>query len=209
MDKLGPAAGIGMLAGALLGWFFVCYCFFRIYRRLNVASAWMAFVPIIQVWPLIKAADKPWWWLLLLLVPLVGVVITVMIYMSLMENLGKNRMLGLLVLLPPVLLVYIIVLAFSSSGPKAGTAMPEDEDMPDLSGEPPIPDLDFDLDEEEPRSPVEDDFDIPEDIEEPKSAEPEDIEEPANQKLAEDPDLDDFLTDNAFLEDEEEEANKE
>jgi hypothetical protein len=171
MDKLGPAAGIGMLAGALLGWFFVCYCFFRIYRRLNVASAWMAFVPIIQVWPLIKAADKPWWWLLLLLVPLVGVVITVMIYMSLMENLGKNRMLGLLVLLPPVLLVYIIVLAFSSSGPKAGTAMP--------------------------------------DIEEPKSAEPEDIEEPANQKLAEDPDLDDFLTDNAFLEDEEEEANKE
>jgi hypothetical protein len=95
--------------------------------------------------------------------------------------------------------------------------------MPDLSGEPPIPDLDFDLDEEKPRSPAEDDFDIPEDIEEPKAAEPEDIEEPepaepedieepepADQRLAEAPEMDDFLTDNAFLEDEEEEeANKE
>jgi hypothetical protein len=206
---MSPTLLLVSIVGGLLVYLLYSYCFFRIARRLNVSSAWMSFVPIIQVWPFIKSAGKPGWWILLLLVPVVNLVAGILIYMSITENLGKNKMLGLLVLVPPVAPFYPVWLAFSSSGPKTGSAMPEDDDMPDLSGEPPIPDLDFDLEEEEPRSPVEDDFDIPEDIEEPKAAEPEDIEEPANQKLAEDPDLDDFLTDNAFLEDEEEEANKE
>jgi hypothetical protein len=152
---------------ALIGVLYVVVCLliFRKARKSDVSMAWLSFIPLVQVLPLIKSAKS-----------------------------GAT-----------------------------GTAAAEDEGMPDLSGEPPIPDLDFDLDEEEPRSPAEDDFDIPEDIEEPKAAEPEDIEEPepaepedieepepADQRLAEAPEMDDFLTDNAFLEDEEEEeANKE
>jgi hypothetical protein len=204
MGEVSPTVLLVSVVGGLLLYLLYSYCFYRIARRLNVSSAWMSFVPIIQVWPFIQSAGKSGWWILLLLVPVVNLVAAILIYMSVTENLGKNKMLGLLVLVPFIAPFYPIWLAFSSSGPKQ-TAMPGDEDMPDLSGEPPIPDLDFELEEEEPKSPVEDEFDIPEDIEEPKAA------APADQKFAEAPDVDDFLTDNAFLEDEEEEeeASKE
>jgi len=95
-------------------------CLYLIAKKLNVAEAWAAWIPIIQVWPFLTSAGKPCWWVILLLIPFVNAVVGVYLWMCIAENLGRNKWLGLLMLLPIVNLVLMGVLAFV----KEDTAVP-------------------------------------------------------------------------------------
>lgn len=151
------AAGMTVLlviaAVFLVFYLFFCYCMFRIAKKLDVPAAWLAFIPVLQVWPFVKSAGKPGWWIILLLIPIAGVFVAIYLWMCICENLGKNKWLGLLIVVPVASAILPIYLAFSKSvggysgGAVAGGGMSE---MPDLSGEPQLPDLDFDLNEPGP-----------------------------------------------------------
>ena len=95
-------------------------CLYLIAKKLNVPSPWTAWVPIVNIWTLLQAAGKPCWWVLLFFVPLVGFIVIVYVWMCIVENLGRNKWLGLLILIPIVSLVYIGVLAFSKQEQQAG-----------------------------------------------------------------------------------------
>lgn len=99
------------LAAALYVYFSLC--FFLIAKKLNVPAPWTAWVPIVNIWTLLQAAGKPCWWVLLFFIPVVGFVVIIYVWMCITENLGRNKWLGLLILVPIVSLVYIGVLAFS------------------------------------------------------------------------------------------------
>lgn len=86
---------------------------FKIANKLNVEAAWTAWVPIIQIWPVVGSAGKPWWWVLLLFVPLVNIFVSIYLWMCISENLGRSKWLGLLMLVPVVNLIFLGVLAFS------------------------------------------------------------------------------------------------
>ncbi len=88
-------------------------CLYLIASKLNVAGAWTAFVPLIQVWPFLGAAGKPCWWVLLFFIPLVNAIIGVYLWMCIAENMGRNKMLGLLVLVPVANLLLMGMLAFT------------------------------------------------------------------------------------------------
>jgi hypothetical protein len=88
-------------------------CLYLIAKKLNVAEAWAAWIPIIQVWPFLTSAGKPCWWVILLLIPFVNAVVGVYLWMCIAENLGRNKWLGLLMLLPIVNFVLMGVLAFA------------------------------------------------------------------------------------------------
>ncbi|UCF86987.1 MAG: hypothetical protein JSV71_05775, partial [Nitrospiraceae bacterium] len=45
---------------------FQALCIFLIAKKLDVAAAWTAWIPLIQIWPIVGSAGKPWWWILLL-----------------------------------------------------------------------------------------------------------------------------------------------
>ncbi|MEK6745245.1 MAG: DUF4124 domain-containing protein [Nitrospirota bacterium] len=92
---------------------FFSLCLYLIAKKLNVAEAWAAWIPIIQAWPFLSSAGKPCWWVILLLVPLVNIFIGVYLWMCIAENLGRNKWLGLLMLLPIINFVFMGVLAFS------------------------------------------------------------------------------------------------
>ncbi len=100
---------------ALAIYLFFSYCMYRIATRLNCPAAWTAWVPILNMWPIVGSAGKPWWWVILLFVPLVGFFVWVYLWMCIVENLGRNKWLGLLMLVPVVNIVYMVVLAFSGS----------------------------------------------------------------------------------------------
>lgn len=87
-------------------------CLYLIAKKMNVAEAWAAWIPIIQVWPFLTSAGKPCWWIILLLIPFVNAVVGVYLWMCIAENLGRNKWLGLLMVLPIVNLVLMGVLAF-------------------------------------------------------------------------------------------------
>ena len=88
-------------------------CLFLIAKKLNVPSPWTAWVPIVNIWTLVQAAGKPGWWVILFFIPFVSFFVIVYIWMCITENLGRNKWLGLLLLIPLIGLVFMGVLAFS------------------------------------------------------------------------------------------------
>jgi hypothetical protein len=91
-------------------------CLFSIAKKLNVPSPWLAWIPIVSIWTIVSAARKPWWWILLLIVPIINIVIGIYLWICITENLGKNKLLGLLMLVPLVNLLFLGFLAFSREG---------------------------------------------------------------------------------------------
>ncbi len=119
-----PAAGMAALAGGFLlialviGLAFYIYyslCMYLIAKKLNVAEAWMSWVPILNLWPFLSSAGKPCWWVLLLFIPLVNVIVMIYLWMCICENLGRNKWLGLLILVPIVNMILPGILAFSKN----------------------------------------------------------------------------------------------
>lgn len=92
---------------------FFSLCMYLIAKKLNVAEAWAAWIPILQVWPFLSSAGKPCWWVIFLLIPFVNAIVGVYLWMCIAENLGRNKWLGLLMLLPIVNFVLMGVLAFT------------------------------------------------------------------------------------------------
>jgi magnesium-transporting ATPase (P-type) len=119
-----PAAGMTALASGFMLIFvligialYVYYALsmYLIAKKLNVAEAWMSWIPILNLWPFLTSAGKPCWWVLLLFIPIVNILIIIYLWMCICENLGRNKWLGLLTLVPVVNLVLPGVLAFSKS----------------------------------------------------------------------------------------------
>ena len=92
---------------------FFALCLYLIAKKLDVAEAWAAWIPIIQVWPFLSSAGKPCWWVIFLLIPFVNAIVGVYLWMCIAENLGRNKWLGLLMLLPIINFVLIGALAFT------------------------------------------------------------------------------------------------
>jgi hypothetical protein len=143
-----PFSPVILIAIFAVIWIILCLPFFLIARKLNVPGAWTAWFPILQVWAILKSADKPLWWVLLMLVPFVNLFIYIYIFMCIAENLGKNKWLGLLILVPVIQLLFPYYLAFSKVGSAHEEALPEEFGL-DQEPELDIGDTSF-LDEEEP-----------------------------------------------------------
>jgi hypothetical protein len=91
-------------------------CLFSIAKKLHIPSPWTAWIPIVNIWTIVSAARKPWWWILLLFVPIINIFISIYLWICITENLGKNRLMGLLMLLPLINLLFLGFLAFSREG---------------------------------------------------------------------------------------------
>jgi hypothetical protein len=139
--------GLGIL---ILFYLFFSYCLFRIAKKLRVSKPWLAWFPVLQVWAFIRAADKSFLLSLLLFVimfvPFLNVIAAVYVWMGITYNTGRNKWLALLILAPVVNILFVVYLAFARILRRASA----EKDMlgvSDLTAEPSLPDLDFDLDE--------------------------------------------------------------
>ena len=109
-----------MLVIVLAVYIFCSLCLFLIAKKLNVSAPWTAWVPLVNLWTVVTAAGKPWWWILLMFIPIIGPFIGVYLWMCITENLGKNKWLGLLLLVPIAGFVWMGILAFSKSESTGG-----------------------------------------------------------------------------------------
>lgn len=98
------------------GYLYFSLCLYLIAQKLNVSGAWVAWVPLFQVFTFLQSASKPAWWVLLFFVPFVNMVIPTYLWMCISENLGREKWFGLLMLVPVVNLIYLGMLAFSGQG---------------------------------------------------------------------------------------------
>src|SRR5579872_6746962 len=52
----------------------------------NTPNSWLAWVPIANLYLMVRIAEKPAWWFILFLVPLVGIVIIIIVWMAIAER---------------------------------------------------------------------------------------------------------------------------
>jgi tetratricopeptide (TPR) repeat protein len=114
--EIGPAAQYFDLTGSivsLLLYLFSCAMLFLIAEKTNTGLAWLAFVPIAQIYILAKAAGKPGWWLILLLVPLVNIVVFLVVSVGIARRRGKSVLWGILMFIPCTTLIALGYLGLS------------------------------------------------------------------------------------------------
>ncbi|MBF0539307.1 MAG: DUF4124 domain-containing protein [Nitrospirae bacterium] len=107
------------LVVALLITLVFSFALYKIAKRLNVASAWMAWVPLLNLFTMVRMAGRPVWWGVLFLIPIVGNVLFVILWMDICQRLGLKKTLGLLMLIPMLVPSVLMVL---SLGHIAGTS---------------------------------------------------------------------------------------
>jgi hypothetical protein len=122
LKGFGSIGGIGLIFGGLylifwlLFYIYLAICLQVLAKKTGAGNGWMAWIPIANIFLMIKIAQKPLWWFLLLLIPIVNIVIGVILWMKIAERRGKESWWGILLIVPVVGLIVPGYLAFSNSG---------------------------------------------------------------------------------------------
>jgi hypothetical protein len=104
-----------LLFAALLLYLFVCYCCSVICTKAGAPSGMMVWFPVVQVLPLLRAANMSRWWFVAFFVPLLNLVAQVLWSFKIVQVRGKNAGLALLLLLPGLNVLALAYLAFSGT----------------------------------------------------------------------------------------------
>ncbi|MFA6228535.1 MAG: DUF5684 domain-containing protein [Patescibacteria group bacterium] len=99
----------------LLLYVYCALCLQFIAKKLVINGLWMAWVPIANLFLILKCAGRPYWWFLLMFVPIANIIVALVPWMDITEKLGKSKWLGLLMIVAPLNLILMGYLAFSQS----------------------------------------------------------------------------------------------
>ncbi len=116
VDQVPAGVSAGMIIFWVVFYLFFAYCIARLAKKFGMpigkAFVW-AVIPIANVFLLLKLAAKPYWWFVLLLIPIVNIVITVLIWMSICERMSKPGWWGIMIgLVPFANIVFFLMLVF-------------------------------------------------------------------------------------------------
>jgi hypothetical protein len=89
---------------------------YMIARKCGQQNAWMAFVPLANLWLLCDMAEMETWFLIIWLVPYVNVVFLAFVWWRIAENTNKPGWVGLLMLVPLVNLAAAWYIATAEGG---------------------------------------------------------------------------------------------
>ena len=101
---------------------YMAYTMQAIAKKTRTSRTWWAWVPLLNIFLLVKIAEKSYWWVLWNLIPIVNWVITAILWMKVAARLGKPKWLGILMLIPIANFIVMGYLAFTSEHqePKVG-----------------------------------------------------------------------------------------
>lgn len=97
----------------LIVYIYYSVCLMFIAKKTNTGNAWLAWIPIVNIFLVLKIAKKPAWWIFLLLIPLVNIVLGIIIWMEIAKARNKPDWLGVLIVIPVVGFFIPLYLAFS------------------------------------------------------------------------------------------------
>ncbi|MFC1954871.1 DUF5684 domain-containing protein [Chloroflexota bacterium] len=99
--------------GWLAVYFWLALCLHMIANKTKTQNAWLAWIPIVNIYLMCKIAGRSGWWTILFFIPLLNVVILVVIWMGIAQARNRDSLLGILMIIPFVNLIIPGVLAFS------------------------------------------------------------------------------------------------
>jgi len=108
-NALGAALG-GTILLFMLGLAAGSYIYFAlalqtIANKTSTPNAWLAWIPIVNIFLMLGISKKPGWWFILFLIPLVNIVMAVIVWMGIAEARQKPNWWGILAIVPVVNLV--------------------------------------------------------------------------------------------------------
>jgi Family of unknown function (DUF5684) len=117
-DDRVPTALLGGFMFIFLIFFAVFYVYIAlalqtIAQKTNTENAWLAWIPIANIFLMLNIAKKPVWWFILFLIPLVSFVMAIIVWMGIAEERGKPNWWGILLIVPGVGLIVPGYLAWS------------------------------------------------------------------------------------------------
>jgi hypothetical protein len=129
MGLAGSTLIFAVLGIALLLYLFQCYCLMLICRKAGHPPGILVWLPVAQVFPMLRAAGMSGWWFLALLVPLLNLVASVLWCFNIVKARGKSVWVGVLLLLPVTSPFAFLYLAFSNGAPPDEDEEPEPKIM--------------------------------------------------------------------------------
>jgi Family of unknown function (DUF5684) len=116
-NALTAGLGMGIIFVALLfglaAYIYMSLALQTIATKTNTANAWLAWIPIANIFLMLSIGKKPMWWFLLFLVPLLNIIMLIIVWMAVAEARGKPSWWGILTIVPVANLVVPGVLAWS------------------------------------------------------------------------------------------------
>ena len=110
-----PMKFIAIFFGALLAFYlFHSFCLMLICRKAGYEPGILVWLPIVQLIPMIKAAQMPVWWVIVWFLPVVNIVAVVVWCFKIAEARGKSALTAILLLLPITGPFAYLYLAFSA-----------------------------------------------------------------------------------------------
>ena len=115
MNAGGAAMMMALMAGytvfMVIFYVFFSLCLMLIAKKMGVANAWLAWIPIANIYLMTQMAGRPGWWTVLMFVPLANAVIGIILWVDILKKLNKNPWMVLVLLFFGV--IYLPILAFS------------------------------------------------------------------------------------------------
>jgi len=113
LRELGPQFLMGILAGLGVLYLFACYCCMSICKKVGQEPGVLVWLPILKVFPMLRAAGMSGWWFIALLLPVLFPVAAVLWCVKICQARGKSGWLGVLLLLPLTNIFTFLYLAFA------------------------------------------------------------------------------------------------
>lgn len=88
-------------------------CLSRLGKKLADERAWWAWVPILQVFFMLRLAQLSYWWFIGLIIPIVNLGVGVYVWVRIAARLSKPWWVGALMVVPGVDLFVLAYLAFA------------------------------------------------------------------------------------------------
>jgi hypothetical protein len=106
---------------------FFCFCAKLIVEKTGQPAGFLIWLPVLQMFPLLRAANMPAWWFLLMLLPFLNIIACIMWCFKIVEARGKSVVWAIFLLLPFTNFLAFLYLAFSSAD-----SYSDKEEPPDL-----------------------------------------------------------------------------
>ncbi len=107
---------VGVLVVGLVFHLFFSYCARLICIKTGNEPGIMVWLPVLQIFPLFRAAGMSGWWFLGMFVPVLNLVVQILWCINIVKARGKHVIWAILLILPLTNLVAFIYLAFSDDG---------------------------------------------------------------------------------------------
>jgi hypothetical protein len=114
----GSTAGtvIGIVIGVAIAIFMIA-ALWAVFEKAG-HKGWMAIIPILNTYVVIRIANRPGWWILLMLIPCVSIVVAIIVYIDLAKEFGKSAAYGVGMILLPF--IFIPMLGWGSAQYQGG-----------------------------------------------------------------------------------------